>query len=94
MSKTRVIALLATLLGGLVLMSPSRAMHSDQYAVEWSAVGTGGWPMGSSQFDLDSTAGQAATGSSESPGYALCAGYWCGAAVEYEVHLPLILRDA
>lgn len=94
MSKTRVIALLAALLGGLVLMSPSRAMHSDQYAIEWNAVGTGGWAMGSSQFDLNSTAGQTATGSSESIQYTLCAGYWCGAAVEYKVHLPLILRDA
>jgi len=94
MNRVKMIALLVVLLCGLVLMSPSRAMQSAHYAINWSVVGAGAGPMHSTNYDTNSTAGQPASGLSHSANYDLCAGYWCSTAVEYAVYLPLILRNA
>jgi hypothetical protein len=94
MNRARVFALTVALLCCLVLMSPSHAMQSSQYAINWSVVGSGGGPMRSTNYGLNSTAGQNASGFSRSTTYELCAGYWCGAAAEYGVYLPLVLRNA
>ena len=94
MNRAKVFALTIALLCCLVLMSPSHAMQSSQYVINWSVVGSGGARMRSTNYGLGSTAGQPAVGLSSSTYYDLCAGYWCGAAVEYGVYLPLVLRNA
>lgn len=39
------------------------------------------------------TLGQPMVGPSGQGSYHLCAGFWCGTAIEYEIYLPLVVRN-
>ncbi len=93
MNKIRVIVFLAVLVCVLGLVGPSWAMRSSQYAIGWSVVSSGGAPMESPHFAANGTTAQVASGLSHSPDQDLCAGYWCGGAVAYNVYLPLVVRN-
>ncbi len=93
MQRVKIIAVTVVLLCCLMLVDTSSAMNSGQYAINWSVVGAGGGPVVSSNYGLESTAGQIAVGQSDSASYDLCTGYWCEAAIEYKIYLPLVLLD-
>jgi len=59
-------------------------------SVDWWVI-AGGGRQSSAATSLSGTVGQWASGSSNTR---LCAGFWCGVAVQYKVFLPLVLRSA
>jgi hypothetical protein len=97
MSKREMSALAAAFLCILLLAVPVPAMESDNYAINWDVMGSGGGPVSSASYALYATIGQAAIDSKSSTTYGLCSGYWCGTEVElepaYAAYLPLVLRD-
>ena len=96
MNKRKAIVLLAVLL--LLLTSSALAMSSDNYRLDWFTplTGGGGGAADSAHYAVNFTVGQSAIGMSDSTSYEGCFGYWCGsavAAVEYNVYLPIILKN-
>lgn len=98
MSKRTIPAALVALVCILLLVvGPATAMESANYAINWDVMDGGGEPIASTHlsthFALNGTIGQGVIGLKSSTNYGLCSGYWCGAAVEYAVYLPLVLRN-
>ena len=79
-----VILLVALVFAGAALAAASAA------SIDWWVV-AGGGRQSSAATSLSGTVGQWASGSSNTR---LCAGFWCGVAVQYKVFLPLVLRSA
>jgi len=70
------------------------ALAQGTPAIPWSVIGGGGGHAeGGAIISLDSTIGQPIVGQVSNLPYDLCAGYWCGAAAQYRVYLPLVLRN-
>ena len=71
-------------------------MSSDNYRLDWfiPLTGGGGGAADSTNYAINLTVGQSATGTSSSTNYGGCLGYWCGAtaAGEFRVYLPLVLK--
>jgi len=88
-------ALLLTLAALLLLAGRALAMYSTNYRLDWFVplTGGGGGPAGSDHYAVNFTVGQSAIGASTSTNYRGCLGYWCGAAAQYRVYLPLVLRN-
>lgn len=95
--KKRILFIVAGLLiGSLVVTGAALAMDSANYRLDWFTplTGSGGGTARSANYAVNLTVGQTVVGGSDSVGYAACLGYWCGAAVEYRIYLPLVLRNA
>ncbi len=88
-------AMLLALLGTLLLAGVALAMSSTNYRLDWFTplTGGGGGAASSTNYAINFTVGQSATGASSSTNYGSCLGYWCGADVEYKIYLPLVLRN-
>jgi len=87
-------ALLLVLAAFLLLVGNALAMRSTNYWLDWYTplTGGGGGPAGSTNYAVNFTVGQTASGASTSTNYRGCLGYWCG-EVEYQIFLPLVLRN-
>ncbi len=72
------------------------AMSSTNYRLDWyiPLTGGGGGPASSANYAADFSVGQSVVGAGQSDSYAVCLGYWCGAAVEYRIYLPLVIRNS
>jgi hypothetical protein len=75
-----------------LLLSASAALAQAGYDLSWRTIAAGGgWQNG--DYTLMAAAGQPLAGPlAGGVGYALCSGFWCGAAVSHHVYLPLVLR--
>jgi hypothetical protein len=93
MNKWKVFTLTTVLLCGLLLAGAVLAMESDNYAINWDVIGSGGEPSTSASFALNGTIGQGTVGSLSSDSYGLCGGYWCGGEIAHNIYLPLVLRN-
>ncbi len=95
MSKPKGIVLAAGALCVLLLTSRALAMSSINYRLDWFVplTGGGGGPAQSAHYAVNFTVGQSAIGTASSMSYGGCLGYWCGAAGQYRVYLPLVLRN-
>jgi hypothetical protein len=81
------------LLGLLCLIGLAGAMVSTNYDLGWHAIGGGGGPMSSANYQLDGTVGQI-TGVSESTNYRIEGGYWYGiAAPPTDTQAPAAITD-
>ncbi len=96
MNRQRTLVLLFAFICGLVLAGGTLAggMSSDNYAVPWDARWGGGGFTSSANYAVNGTVGQGAIGWTESANYGVGTGYWYGAIVQYNIYLPLVLRDA
>ena len=94
MTKQMLIVIAGALLCGLLLSGIALAMDSDNYRLDWFTplTGGGGGAASSTNYAVNLTVGQTASGASTSTNYRGCLGYWCG-EVEYQILLPLVLRD-
>ena len=94
MHKTRIAALVATLLCGLVLVSVVLvgAMSSDNYGVPWDARYGGGGLTSSANYAVNGTVGQGAIGWTESANYGVGTGYWYGVLLDRLTYLPVIFK--
>ncbi|MBC7226207.1 MAG: hypothetical protein H5T61_03120 [Thermoflexales bacterium] len=70
------------------------AQSGGGYDLTWNTIDGGGytWSTGGT-YALGGTAGQADAGSLSGGGYTLLGGFWCGAAAQVRVLLPLVLRN-
>lgn len=95
MTKRTLIVIASALLCGLLLTGVALAMESDHYRLDWFTplTGGGGGAANSTNYAINFTVGQSATGASSSTSYGGCLGYWCGADIEYKIYLPLVLRN-
>ena len=92
MKRTAIFALAILLL----LTSIALAQSGDGYDLAWHTVDGGGGAVGDagSGYTLMGTAGQPDAGAAlTGGGYSLYGGFWVGAAVEYQIYLPLVLRN-
>jgi hypothetical protein len=78
----------------LLVSGVSAATLDGDYDLSWWTV-DGGGTTGSSGggYTLGGTAGQPDAGVLSGGGYTLAGGFWSGAATEYFVYLPLVLRE-
>jgi len=90
----RRIAILLTLAALLLLAGRALAMSSEHYRLDWFTPLTGsGGAASSTNYALNFTVGQSVIGSFSGTNYSGCLGFWCGAAAQYRVYLPLVLRN-
>ncbi len=83
----------ATLLVLLALfLLTGAALAQGAPNVNWSVIGGGGGRAEAAPYALDGTVGQPIVGRVGNSPYDLCAGFWCGAAAQYRIYLPLVLR--
>ncbi len=92
MKRTAVLLALVIL---LLLAGHTLAMSSTNYRLDWFVplTGGGGGPVSSTHYAVNFTVGQSVIGSFSGTNYSGCLGYWCGAAGQYRVYLPLVLRN-
>lgn len=91
-SRLALCALLALLLS--LLASAALAQSGGGYDLTWNTVDGGGytWSTGGG-YVLGGTVGQPDAGALAGGGYTLTGGFWPGAAGQYRVYLPLVLRN-
>ena len=80
MNTRRLLALSVAAVVAVWLALGAVGVHSaPDTDIPWSVFGAGGGTSSSTNFELGSTAGQSATGLSQSANFRLGAGYWYGA---------------
>lgn len=78
----------------LALTTPALASASSTHTLSRHVIAGGGGPMDGTGHTMMGTIGQPMVGSMAfSGGHSLCSGFWCTGEVEYEVYLPLVLRN-
>ena len=84
------LAALLLLVGGAVV----HAQTGGGYDLSWNTVDGGGamFSTGGS-YSLGGAIGQPDAGTLSGGGYTLVGGFWGGAAVQYKVFLPLVLKQ-
>ena len=88
MRKQTIAALAVVLFSSLLLTGLVLA----QGVVDWDVTGGGGGHAEAGIYSLDGTIGQAIVGRISNTPYELCAGFWCGAATDYKVYLPVVIK--
>ena len=69
------------------------AQGGGGYDLSWSSLDSGGGYSAASGYTLGGTIGQPDAGTLSSDGYTLTGGFWGGAAIQYRIYLPVILRS-
>jgi hypothetical protein len=81
------------LLCSLLLSGVTRAA-SGMPTIDWYVIGGGGGHDETPNFTtLDNTIGQPVVGAFLTTDCELCSGFWCGAAAEYAIYLPMVVRE-
>jgi hypothetical protein len=78
-----------------LLASVALAQSGGGYDLTWNTIDGGGYTFSTGGgYALGGTAGQADAGVLSGGGYTLAGGFWpSGAAAQYRVYLPLVLRN-
>jgi len=92
--RRRVTVLLA-LTAILLLAGNALAISSTNYRLDWFTpmTGGGGAPASSASYAVNFTVGQTAIGDSSSANYGVGLGYWYGAAAQFRIFLPVVLKN-
>jgi hypothetical protein len=85
---------LAVLLLAALFLAASRtlAQSGSGYDLSWSTLDSGGGQSSGGDYTLAGTIGQPDAGALAGGGYTLTGGFWGGAAAQYRIYLPLVLR--
>ncbi len=87
------ITLLVGVLAALSLVvSVSLAQTGGGYDLTWNTIDNGAMFSSGSGYELGGTIGQPDVGFSFGSDYTLTGGFWAGAAVNYNVYLPLVRK--
>lgn len=62
-------------------------------SIRWRAIASGGARLEQGPVNLDNTLGQSVVGGFGDGDADLCVGFWCRLAAQYELYIPLTLRD-
>jgi hypothetical protein len=88
------LALLLLLLASPTLARPQAAPTADTFKLSWWSIDGGGTMNASAGvYSLSGTIGQADAGALSSGTYTLMGGFWGGAALNYAVFLPVVLKN-
>jgi hypothetical protein len=93
--QTQIGAAFLVLVALLLLTGAAWAAAPADYTLDWWTVDGGGgtWSNVGEQYELNGTIGQPDADIWDGGGYTLAGGFWPGgAAGQYPVYLPLILR--
>lgn len=91
-------AILLAVVISLVLAGSALAMSSTNYKLDWFTPLTsgGGGAASSTNYAINLTIGQSATGGTSSANYAAGLGYWYGigssVAQQFQVYLPIVIK--
>jgi len=85
MKRTTTLIIILLLLTGVVLAGGTPT-------IEWDVTGGGGGHAAAGIYTLDTTIGQPVTGVAMNTGAELCAGFWCGPALQIHIYLPKVAR--
>ncbi len=88
MKRTILVALML-----LMLAAPASAQTGGGYDLTWNSIdGGGAMFLTGGPYSLGATAGQPDAGVLYGGPYVLSGGFWGGAAAQYPVFLPIVLR--
>ena len=74
-------------------LSHAHAQTGGGYDLSWSTIDGGGMMFSTGGgYSLGGTMGQPDAGTLSGGGYTLAGGFWSGAAVQYKVYLPLVIK--
>ena len=96
--KTKLVATVSVLFVVCLLAGSALAMSSANYRLDWFTplTGGGGGAASSTNYAINLTVGQSATGGSSSASYVVGLGYWYGVgssvAQEFKVYLPIVVK--
>jgi hypothetical protein len=76
----------------LIVASTALAQSGEGYDLTWSTIDNGGGESSGSGYTLNGTIGQPDAGTLNGGGYTLNGGFWNGAALNYSIYLPLVLK--
>jgi hypothetical protein len=86
---------LITLLIALPSLAQPQSAPAATYSIDWYTIdGGGGTSSSGGGYSLSGTIGQPDAGSMSGSGYSLVGGFWGGAAVNYNIFLPLVLKNS
>lgn len=78
----------------VLLPAVALAQSGGGYDLSWSTIDGGGYTFSAGgDYTLGGTIGQPDAGVLSGGSYTLAGGFWGGAAVEYKIYLPLVLRN-
>jgi hypothetical protein len=79
----------------LLLAGAAWANGPADYTLDWWTVDGGGgtWSDAGGQYELGGTGGQPDARVWGDDDYTLTGGFWGGAAAQYRIYLPLVLKD-
>jgi hypothetical protein len=69
------------------------ARSAQTYSLERQVIGSGRVHLGQGGSSLHNTLGQPVVGSYSDAADALCVGFLCVAAVQYDVFIPVVLKN-
>jgi hypothetical protein len=75
-----------------LLASVALADSGGDYDIPWWTV-NGGGRLSGGRYILQGAAGQPEAGVLTGGNYTMAGGFWPGAAAEYRIYLPLVLRN-
>jgi len=88
------LALLLLLLAAPTLARPQAAPAADTYDLSWWSIDGGGMMNASvGEYSLSGAIGQPDAGALSGGAYTLAGGFWGGAALNYAVFLPVVLKN-
>jgi hypothetical protein len=77
----------------LLIVSIVSAQTGGGYDLTWSTMDSGGGAANGGGYELSGTIGQPDAGALSGGGYTLVGGFWPGAALNYTVFLPVVLKN-
>ncbi len=77
-----------------VLARSQTAPAASSYNLSWYTIdGGGAMNVSGGGYSLNGTIGQPDAGVLSGSGYTLVGGFWGGAAINYNIYLPLVLKN-
>jgi hypothetical protein len=77
----------------ILLTGVAWARTAQNSLIDRSVIGSGGAYLEQGVVSLDNTLGQPVVGSYSDGNADLCVGFWCQIAFEYNVYIPLVLKN-
>jgi hypothetical protein len=85
------VAALAILM--VILLLASVALAQGNYDLSWRVIAGGSRQMQSASYTMMGTVGQPLAGLMGNSRHSLGSSFWSGAAAEYRVYLPIVVRN-
>jgi hypothetical protein len=85
--------IVVSVLAVIVILVVTPVMAIGSMGIDWYVIGGGGGTATGGIYTLNGTIGQPVVGIHSSADHDLCSGFWCLVLEQFNVFLPLILRN-